>query len=356
MAIPRMSSKDLNKILMNAQNTIDSVKNDMNDLIRHTDYKMGILRNEQEYALSKIEGISELLNKSSDHHQLKGVRNKIVFKHHPNIKGVFDRYGATIHQKFLRPPINIFNLMTVNGPIFRDNMEVRINGEKKEVYKNMLKHHLSNKKEDLFLELASPNATIDIEIDRSNLLGNTDFNVIEINPFLPGSFHIKELRIYDINSQKEEPDHVIKNLGEIGQSRLVLERKYELSKIEMEIEITFQNSVGKYPFGLKHLYFLNADFDPDSYVIAKIEKSNYIETISEEIFIHDQYGKRLTNTKDEGIKLYLNEENGILEYELETSKHHEERPIAQNTNSFFVRMPLKHSAVYSIEFDKIKTR
>ena len=358
MAIRKLSSKDLNEVLHNAEASITKMQEEVEIIKADTAEKMNVLKNEQEYAISELQKLSIILQDSSDHNKVRGINNKAVLATGENLLGTYDTFGSTVHRKFIRQPVNVFNLITTNGPMFRDNVDVKINGEKRERYKHMLMHTASSGKGISFEEFNSPYLTLEIEIDAGNLLGDTHFNVIEIDPFLAGSFNIKEMNVYELHRDptKEEPECSAKNLRRIGPSRFIMDRKYELLKIEMKIELLFKNGSGKFPFGIKHLYFLNADFVPDSFIIAKINKNNFIETISEKIFIKDQFGKRETTTHDEDIKLYLSVTNGILEYELEPSNHQMSNIIARNTREFYVHIPLQNSAIVSVEFDEIITR
>ncbi|MED1125376.1 hypothetical protein [Bacillus atrophaeus] len=358
MAIPKLNSKDLNGILKKAQDKIIQMQADVDNIKADTSEKMTVLKNEQEYAISELLRMSSIIEQSQDENRLRGVRNKIVLSGPENLLGTYDKYGTTIHRKFLRQPVNVFNLMTTNGPMFRDNVEVSINGEKRERFKQMLMHTAVPDKGISFGEYNSPNLKMEITVDTTNLLGDTNFNVIEIDPYLAGSFHIKSLRVFDIHRDalSNEPEFEVKDLKRVGPSRFVLDRKFELLKIEIDIELQYKNQIGLYPFGIKHMYFLNADFDPSSYIIAKVEKDKFIETINDNIFIRDQHGRYETTATDEDIKLYLSETNGVLEYELETSRHQEVNTISRNTREFYARIPLQNSAIVSIEFASIETR
>lgn len=358
MAIPKLSSKDLNQVLQNAQNSIIKMQEDVDAIKADIAEKMIVLKNEQEFALNELLKMSTIINESQDHNKVRGFKNKAVLSTGESLLGTYDKFGAVVHRKFLRQPMNVFNLMTTNGPMFRDNVEVKINDEKRERFKHMLMHTAAAGKGISFGEYNSPNLKLEILVDAGNLLGDTNFNVIEIDPYLAGSFNIKNLKVFEIHrdSTKEEPEYAVQNLKRVGPSRFILDRKYELLKLELDIELLFKNSNDKYPFGIKHLYFLNADFNPESFIVAKIEKNNFIETISDDIFIKDQFGRRSTTATDEDIKLYLSETNGILEYELETSNHQMMNTISRNTREFYVRIPLQNYAITSIEFDNIITR
>jgi hypothetical protein len=358
MAIPKLNSKDLNSVLTKAQNAIVKMQSDVDSIKLDTAEKLMVLRNEQEFVMGELLKMSTILDNSADGNQLRGIKNKAILTGGESLSGTYDSFGTTVHRKFLRQPVNVFNLMTTNGPMFRDNVEVSINGEKREKHKQILMHTAAVGKGTVFGEYNSPNIKLEVTIDTGNLLGDTNFNVIEIDPFLAGSFNIKSLKVFDMHRDPASatPEYEAKDLKRVGPSRFILDRKYELLKVEMEIELLFKNGIGKYPFGLKHLYFLNADFNPDSFIVAKIEKNNFVETISEDIFVKDQFGKRATTTKDEEIRLYLSETNGVLEYELETSSNQIINAVSRNTREFFVRIPLQNSALTSIEFDRIETR
>lgn len=359
MSIPKMSSKELNNILTKAQTDFEDARQRIELIKIDMLEKNIVLRNEQEYTFHQMMKLREMIENSEDSNKLKGVANKALFFNNPTLEGIFESYGSVVHPRFLRPPINVFNLMTANGPMFRDDVYVSINGEKTQRSKHILMHDNSPAKSIVFNEYDDDILVLNILTDIGYVLGDTDFNVIELDPYLPGSFDIIKLEIFTDKMNIEqgvEPDFEIENMNNVGKTRIVLDRKYPVVEVTFTIRLKFKNHNGKYPFGLKHLYFLNADFDPNSYVVAKIEKNDFIQTISDEAFLKNQFEKRLISLREEGIKLYLTNTNGVLEYELPTSRQHEQNELARNTKEFYVRVPLQSSAITSVEFSEINTR
>lgn len=358
MAIPKISSKELNEILENAQNKMVDISNDVNAIKEDIVSKMKIIQNEQEFAAQELMKLMQQTDNAHEENHLAGLENKIVFMNNKEIFGDYDIYGSTIHRKFIRTPLNVFNLMTLAGPLFRNNMSVTINGEKRERYKNMLMHQNCPEKDVFFEEFSEPNINIIIEVNREQKLGKTTFNTVEINPFLPGSFTINSMKVYDVfrDESKEDPEYQLSNIKNVGPGRYILDRKYELLRVEFDITINFRNSTGKYPFGLKHLYFLEADYISNSYVATKIEKDRFIESVHNNIYILDQFGKRQSTLTEEGIKLYLNNIDGVLEYELLSSTDLTHNIFGRNTREFYVHIPLPSFSILNIELSRITTR
>lgn len=352
-----MSSKELNDILFSAQNAMKTMEQDIRLTKNHMEELIKIINTVNEYNQQKLGELLDKIANASEQNNFSGAENRIVFSMKTDLIGKFDMFGLSIHPKFLRKPVNIFNLDTSRGPIFVDNMDVYINDKKSDAMKNALKHIHVYGKTPAYLELDEPEFTLEIVVDRNNLLGNTRFNTIEIAPILAGSFDIKELRIYDIHNQDmATPDCTIKSLNNCPTMRFLLNEPYELLKAQFDIKINYRNKDGKYPFGLHGLYFLDADYDPDSYVIAKIEKKQYIETVSDDIYIKNQYASYKTAATDEGIKYYLSYVNGSLEYEITPSTAKTENVIPRNTKEIYAYVPLKNCSILAMEISKIKTR
>ena len=274
--------------------------------------------------------------------------------------GEFDSYGLTVHPKFLRTPSNIFNFRMQTGPVYKNNALVRINGKEKLEYQGMLMHDAIDQKYAAFEELDTDTVELEIEVDPNNLLGATAFNTIEFLPFIPGSFTINRIDIYTMQDYKtkdlDTPSYsVLSSFDHVGPSRLLLENTFDLYKCVFQIQLHFKNANEKFPFGFRHIYFLNADYNMDSSIILPIHKDTYIDWVSEDIQIRDQYGYRETTCTEEKIKSYMSYINGNLDFQIGTSKGLLQRTIPKNIHDMYVHIPLTKSLI-SIKFNTIATR
>lgn len=353
--IPKMNSKELSEILNESQESIAQIESGMNLMKSDLTNKLAVIKNELEYSMQELLNIQELLNGAASH----DITKRIVFARQSSLAGKFDIYGSTVHPKFVREPNNIFNFSTVMGPVFKNNANVRINDVASEKQRAILMHDSIAGKGIAFNEYDSPIIKLEVEINVGDLLGDTQFNMIEIAPYLPGSFTIESIEVYKIQSyltQATFPDYTMAlPINKVGACRIMMDAKYSLYKFVMNITVNYQNRNGKYPFGLRHLYFYNAEFDPDSHVIAKIEKSRYIDWVSEDITVREQLGIYDSNCTSLGTKLYMAYEGGLLQYEIVTSKGLAENIIARNIKELYVKQPLIRSMM-SLEFKDIADR
>ncbi len=355
----KMSSKELNDILINAQESFVKTRSDMDNMKKDLIEKSKVLKNEYEYGMHQLSRIDTIIKDSEENNSLKGVCNKVTLFQDSDLMGVYEAYGSIVHPRFIREPINLFNLNTSNGPIFRDNVSVSINEVTNERNKHILMHNNYPMKGINFDEYDEDLLYLNIKIDSGNLLGNSDFNVIEINPYLAGSFDIEILEVFskDLDlPNNTEPIFTRDSIKGVGRTRIILDKKYSFLEVSMRIKLNYKNSNDKYPFGLRHMYFLNADFDINSHVVGKIEKNNFIETISNSIFLRDQFSKYPTTLTEKNIKIYLTNVNGTLEYELSPSSPESIKPLPRNTRVFYVHIPLKDTAISTLEFNDIQTR
>ena len=329
----------------------DKISTINNELVK----KLNVISNAQEFALKQTLEVKELVNDGYDNN----AKNKVVFAKADIVGGIFDIYGSTVHPAFVKAPSNVFNFGTTTGQIFKNNANVRINDVAKESYKDMLMHDSIPNKGVMFEEFDSPRITLQVEINPDDLLGATDFNIIELLPYLPGSFDIRAIRVFTMQDYRQNAltptCSINSNIEDFGASRIVMDKTYQLWKCEIDILLTFQNAAGKFPFGLKHCYFLKGNYDPDSHIIVKVSQDRFIDWISDDIVLHDQNGIYETTCEAEDIKLYMSYLNDILSLEISTSIGVGENPIPKNIKEFYAKIPLPCSMV-SMKFDQIEPR
>lgn len=366
--IKQMNSQAMMNMIDDTLDTIRYVRENMADVKQQIETKMTILNTYYETAnkiLASINsGIKEAKRKEDtiifglDHNNV----NKII-------NGSYSLYGQTIHPSFARIPDQVFNFITgANQSLFKDNVSVSfiINGEKdyKEEYDNILKDESDQSKLDVFksFDILPENQhtlTLAIEVQPSNLVGNTKCNMLEISPYLPGTFDITGIRIWtieqyltqDMDIPQYNSSLVYRN---VGAQRILLDDTYQIYRMEMDIQLHMPSDMSDY-FGLRHLYFYNADLDKEnSYVIVKITKDSYISSVDGSVTIYTDSDLKNTDSNrycfrdNPGIQYYMLYENNMLQGEITGA-------IARNIRELYVRIPL-FEPIKAIHFNDIQVR
>lgn len=339
------------KIFNDAKDALVSIKNKFVSLEKEQNQKLAFIRNKLEYIDHIIYNREiEEQNKKNDTYIYSLVNTDNL------INDDFDIYGETIHPKMLTTPRNVFNFMTATEAIFKDNVTVYINDEEDAEFKHMLMHDSIVEKKMPFREFDTDTLKFRIEVDQSNLLGDTNFNVMEILPCIEG-FDIENFYVYTMQSQyasTELPDVITQDIKDVGQQRFIFE-EMNLYKIEFTIKLKFKNGSGKYPFGIHHLYFYNAKMLEDSFAILKVSSNDkkYFDYIYDDITIRTAIDKVNTTCKQEGIELYREyTDTNELKYPIKTSTDNNPEFIVANINHFYAKVPLI-TAFKNIEFEKI---
>ena len=355
----KMTSQELNNLVDNANDSIKQLNTNINSLKEDIKNKLILTNLETSYTNDILQDIL------SGGYQIDN--NLHLFD--MNNKGIFDIFGTTIHPKFIKPPINILNIKTStveNHFFYRSEVKISINGEYHEDYTSILKHDSFDDNKTIIKEFSSPNVNITIE-NTNNFLGDSLFNMIEIDPYLNGSFDIQEVTITSNNSL--EPTIItLTDIKSVGQMRLALKDKMSLYKIDFKIKINysvFKNDTKVYPFGLKHIYFLNADFYPESHIIVNIKKDSIIKRIENNVKFKTPEGLQDDAIKHNAaeasandIELYLRYENEILQHKIDPNQKND-YDLTFNTTNFFAKIPLMVSmtpkVLLGISFD-VKVR
>lgn len=354
MAIPKMSSQDFNDILEKAENKISDMNNEISAIKNNIDKKLLITRHETEY-------ISELLSKMA---YQKPHQEGVYVMLNNNYKGLYESYSNVVHAYFKKEPINIFNLKSINTdtPYFRDEVLVSINGVNTDYYKNILMSDGHPNKEIFFEEYSNKSTlskdddgtaytkddnTIElaIEVDKQKVIGVSKFNMIEIDPYLYQSFDIEAIDVYGENYDK--PLFTTNKIKKVGKTRIILDKKYDFKKVVFTITPKYtaiNNGEQIKPFGLKHIYFYEADFRNDSYMIVKYDSPEFIDHVKNDLEVVTPYGNFSSTLKEEGIKIYLENNNGVLENEQEPSMGIK-KPIARNLKTLYFKIPIGDDSV-----------
>ena len=347
MAIKKMSSQDFNDIIKNTGDKIAKINNDVYLIKNNMDSKLKVIKYSIEYMNSKI----NTLNNSSF--------NDGCFIMLKDNKGLYERYGDYVHAAFKSNPVNLFNVIPINSSniFYNDEVYVSVNGVQDDFYKNIMKDENITDKKIFFEEyeknktikedtegtayLESDNKiTISITLNKEKIYGINKFNIIEIDPFLMQSFDIEEINIYDTSDTT--PSYTIKNIKNADTQRIILDKKYLFNRVDFLINPKYSVTTGGkeiIPFGLKHIFFYDADFRNDSYIEIPFESENYIDSIEDKIILYTSNGPIEASLSEQNMKIYLDNLNGILATEQLPSKNIENK-VARNINKIYIRMPI----------------
>lgn len=288
----------------------------------------------------------------------------------------YTQYGQTAHASFISLPAQVCNILTDTGPIFKDNASVSFiteqSGEEVDDYSysyaNILRHEADPDKEDVFHTFPVSHVTLRVEIKPSLLIGNSSCNLIELCPYLPGTFAISEIRVWTmdqyLSNDLEAP--AFTTPGSVSYQNMGAARIYidpvghtTFSLYRIEFDLVIQQQENGYSFGLKHLYFYNANMDTaNSYVIVKIEKDGYVSSVGQTITAVSPEGPTTVQPEsyypdddpENYIRFYMFYENGSLQNEISRSA-----AIARNITSFYAKVPL-FRPIKAISFNGVKTR
>lgn len=293
--------------------------------------------------------------------------NKILFADTNKVleaNSNYEKYGNCIHPKIVGNLDNLLNFNSAAGYIFKNSATVSINEEVKEEYIDVLKHDTILNKMPTFFQYSSDTVTLTIEFPDNPIVGSATCNAIEISPFLAGASILKNITIITTpGTQLSNKAIVIDYDQPLEDTRILFDNTYSIKTMVLNFKLTFVNNLGMYPFGLRHIYLYNANFDTkNSNIVIKNEYKNLIKYINDNIVISDQsadevgnrYSKHNTTCSEMDIKLYSYLSNGNLLYPIETHARDIVNQISRNTKVFYADIPVK-KAMYSIEFLKVRT-
>jgi hypothetical protein len=332
-----LNSQQYNDIFKNAQETFDTEMIKRNQLIDDMNKKLMIINYTNEFINNKIDRINAGIY----------YNNKLkIFD--TNIGGSYTQYGYMVHPKFKFTPIDIFNLRLNNGEtMFKNSLICQVNNTDNEDYLNLLINDTSVYKKIIFEELISNEIEISYTLDSLTSLGTMRFNVIEIDPYISGAYDIRKIDIYTMDPDTAEisiePYISISNITNIGKTRIILDKKVRFSKVVFRFGIDFEseiNNIKVYPFGLKHIHFLEANFLEDSCAILPIHTDNYFEYIYNDIKLYTAQGILETTCDYYNIEFYTDFSNNTLTGRVYPSSEAHAYRIAKNTNVLYAKIPL----------------
>lgn len=339
--IEKMNSQELNKVFEEAKNKSDeaiiSIKKIKDDVAK----KLTIINYVNEFADMKMDAINSGI--ISD-------QTKATFE---VCYGLFDKFGYIVHPRFKSTPIDIFNLklLSSNGSVgrtmFKQSMTCKVNDVENEEYINLLMSDNSINKSIIFDEFETDVVKIEYEIDNSLSIGASRFNLIEIDPYISGAYDLQSIECYSIdstNSMSLTPTKVLNGFNNIGKTRIILDEKVKFSKVVLNFKNNFQteiNNIKIYPFGIKHIYFMEADFLSDtSFAIVPIIADTFIEYIYNDIDLYTVNGKVSTTCDMYDIEFYSDYINNTLTNRIYPSSSAQIHRISKNTSKVYVKIPL----------------
>lgn len=339
--IQKMNSQELNKIFEEAKNNSDEAIINIKKIKEEVNKKLMIINYINEFADKKIDAIGS------------GIISDQTKASFDICYGIYDRFGYVIHPKFKNTPIDIFNLklLNANGNIgrtmFKQSMTCKINGIENEEYINLLMADNSINKNIVFDEFETDTIKIEYEIDNSLSVGTSRFNVIEIDPFISGAYNLQSIEFYSINTTNtvtSTPTKTLNGFNNIGKTRIILDEKIKFSKVILTFKNNFEtevNGIKIYPFGIKHIYFMEADFLADtSFAIVPIIADNFIEYVYNDIDLYTTYGKVSTTCDMYNIEFYSDYINNTLTNRIYTSSNAQIHRISKNTSKLYAKIPL----------------
>lgn len=340
-----LNSQEYNEIFRNASQAFDEemIKRDL--AIKNMSKKLMIIN----YANEFIENKLAALNTSVD-------ADKKLATFTNDIGGVYNQYGYSVHPKFKKEPIDIFNLKLTSGnSVFKNSLSCRVNeveipADDENNYINFLVADNSVEKKIIFDELAldEPKLKIEYTLNSKVALGMTRFNVIEIDPYIYGAYTLDFVEIISLDENNgqisEIPLKTVYSISNFGKIRIILDEKVKFSRVVFHFDLssvkTQINNTDIYPFGLKHIHFYEADFIEDSYVVLPIRANDFIEYIYNDITLY-QAGNPVQTTCDfYNIEIYSDFVNNTLTGRVYTSSDAQAYRIAKNTKVLYAKIPL----------------
>jgi hypothetical protein len=327
----------------NASNLFDEeiVKRDI--LIRNMSKKLMIINYTNEFIENKLMALNGSTN---DNNKLVAFTN--------DLGGSYNQYGYTVHPKFKKEPIDIFNLKLTSGnTMFKNSLSCKVNDvdmnpDDEENYVNFLMADNSVEKKIIFQELKSEKLKIEYTLDNKTALGTSRFNVIEIDPYIYGAYSIDFIEIFSLNEYNGEvskqPIKTVYSISNIGKIRIILDEKVKFSSVAFHFDLknvkTQINNIDIYPFGLKHIHFYEADFLEESHVVLPIRANDYIEYIYNDITLYQAGNPIMTTCEFYNIEFYTDFINNTLTGKVYTSSDAQAYRIAKNTKVLYAKIPL----------------
>ena len=336
MTIPVMSSKELNDIFSNAQKETVDFQQQIQAIKKDMSKKIQIIKYENEFINKKLDVIDTGL-----------IANESLVSFDHNSYGIFNDYGYMIHPKFKKAPTDIMNLKLPNGDnFFRNEVIASVNGVEKPEYVNLLMADNHTEKTIVFDEYDKPEISLEYTLSNTYSLGTMRFNTIEIDPYLYGAYDLISVEIYSLdttNNVTAEPTFTINGFSNMGRTRIILPEKIKFTKVKFNFKVNFKtqrNSIDIYPFGLKHIHLLEANYIENSFVITEFVSDKFVEYVMNDMILYTTQGKKEITANEYGIEVFTNYEANTLFGKVNLSSEAGIYRIPKNTKTLYVKIPL----------------
>lgn len=267
------------------------------------------------------------------------------------IDGKYERFGNFIHPVPTDDiPRNLLNVNGRSGVVFRDNVTCTINGKNAPEFKQALMHEQHDEKQMYFKKFDTNSIEIVVDINDENYIMLMDVGAIEFAPTIGGNFVIERITVED--AYVNEATVIESSLANAGPVRYFLGEKVSMSRITFNIKLLQKGSDGRYAFGVNHLYFLDYNTDTRSNAVVKFIYNDYIDTISEKVYVETSSERVETTLSELGAKVYLNYQDGVFDYQVETTINEDKHHLSVNTKELYISLPVPESII-SIQFDQI---
>lgn len=334
--IPKITSQDMNKIFKEKKDQIDKIELMLQSMEEKQNKKLMVRNYIDEFISIQINTINA------------GViadNSKIAFKN--NVSGVYNQYGYMIHPRYKNTPIDIFNFRLNNGStMFKDTVECKVNDVVNDTWKSLLMSDNVIDKPIVFEEMTTDTVNLEFSIPEDAKYGMSRFNVIEIDPYILGAYNVEAIECYTVNTDgllSTTPTKTISGLDNIGRTRIILDDKIKFSKVKMTFKNNFKseiNNVTIYPFGIRHISFMEADFLSTSCAIVKAVVDDYFEYVYNDLTLYTCNGKIETTADYYGIEFYTEYTNNTLLGRVYPSSDASMHRIPKNTKELYIKVPL----------------
>ncbi len=338
MATYKMSSQDLNKEFASKKEKIDEIQIAINEYKNDINKKLMIVNYSLEVANNKMTMLGAGINAD---------KTLIAFDNNVFNNGMHEQYCYEIHPKFKTTPIDIFNLNLSNGgSMFKQAITCTVNGIANEEWINVLQAENVPTKKIIFDEYFTDTVEVAYTIDPTASWGTSRFNLIEIDPYINGIYTIESIDCYSIDTKNQlssDPVKSFSNIENIGKTRLILDEKIRFGKVVFKFKINFKahvNDSAVYPFGIKHIFFKDADFVSGSCAIVQARFGDYVEFVEDDITLYTPEGKIETTCSYYGIEAFTTYESNTLLNKIQFSNKAGTYRIPKNTNSIYFKIPL----------------
>lgn len=334
--IKRPSTSEILQMFSEDVAKSEAMSSEVSSIRQDISNKLTLLNAQYEYALDSLMGLKW---------RAQGDDGKIVLAEVEKY-GRYDSFGMTVHPKFAKTPRNLFNFRTTRGYLFKGNVRVTVNGLDNPHLAEALKEDAVEGKGYYIDEFEEEVLNITITPNLKTPLGSLKCNVLEIMPFLPGSFNIEQVKFYS-RDNLVSPAHVIAGgIRNAGSQRIILDSKVDVGKVEMQVHLIYTNSKGLHPFGLRHLYFLEANFLDNSFIIVRADKKDDIAYIYDRVAIRNQFGSSVDeSSREQGIEYYGAYDGKMLSRVMRVSTETKPVFVSSNVKTVYIRIPVKTSII-----------